>query len=641
MKIRYILLALVAVVAMQSQGKGKNVLMTVGNTDISVSEFEYLYQKSVKQQVTPESLSDYLQRYILYKRKVLDAEAAGIDTTQAFIKELGGYKADLMKPYMADDELVDKMAREQYAHMQEGVEMSMIALPVGKTDEEKTKNRNLIDSIYGALQGGASFEELAKQHSAERNSAAKGGLVGYMTAGKIPLPIETALYTLPEGQFSQVIPTPGAYYIIKPGKRRASMGQVHVAHILKLFPKNATAEQKKQTMDFMLGIHDRLLKGEDFAKLAKENSEDGSAREGGMLPWFGAGQMVPEFEEVSFALKDGDISMPFETRYGVHVVKKYESKGIGSFEDNEKAIKEMMNRDGRMDSARASKLAQVKQQLKYVQVADLGEVVNRLEDEASGDAATVQQSLSTCDEVAFKIGKESVKVCDLFEKVDAGARNSTSKQYATRIVSAMKAKESEMLFDRYLTNNEDYQNLYNEYRDGLMLFEMSTRRVWGVASNDKKQLEDYFLANRDKYKWDTPRFKGYLLIATNDSVNALAKKMIEETGMDNMESLASKVRKTLKDNARIEKVLAKKGENAILDELAFGGKPADKSKIKFKIASIVKGGVIDQPQESLDVNTQVVSDFQDKLEEAWIKELEAKYPAKVNEKMLKKVKEVK
>jgi peptidyl-prolyl cis-trans isomerase SurA len=189
---------------------------------------------------------------------------------------------------------------------------------------------------------------------------------------------------------------------------------------------------------------------------------------------------------------------------------------------------------------------------------------------------------------------------------------------------------------RELVNiNPEYRNLLNEYRDGMLLFEISNRRVWKAAGKDTVGLEQYFAANRGKYTWDEPHFKGIILSAKSDSVLNLVKADIMKFGAD---TLTDALHNKYGNDIRMERMVVKQGENNLADYLAFhvGEKPDRKGFPEFMI---LQGGVINQPQEMADVRGAVTSDYQDVLEQNWKQELAKKYPAKINKKVLKKVKQ--
>jgi len=179
-----------------------------------------------------------------------------------------------------------------------------------------------------------------------------------------------------------------------------------------------------------------------------------------------------------------------------------------------------------------------------------------------------------------------------------------------------------------------FRNLVNEYRDGCLLYEISNRRIWKAAGKDTLGLEQYFNENRAKYTWDEPRFKGIILSAKNDTILNAVKADIPKFGAD---TLTQALHNKYGADIRMERMVVKKGENNLADYLAFktGVKPTRKGYPEFMI---LEGKIINAPEALSDVRGAVTSDYQDVLEQRWLQELDAKYPVKVNKKVLKQVK---
>ena len=261
--------------------------------------------------------------------------------------------------------------------------------------------------------------------------------------------------------------------------------------------------------------------------------------------------------------------------------------------------------------------------------------------EANGkyDSTFVAQNIKGNKMPMFFYGeKESVPVMRLLSQINSKAvipLPSAAKDY---ILNRIDAVADAALMDYHarelVKNNPDYRNLLNEYRDGMLLFEISNRRVWKAAGKDSVALEQYFEQNRSRYNWSEPHFKGIILSAKNDTVLNLIKADLATMGAD---TLTDALHNKYGNDIRMERMVVKKGENPYADYLAFhvGDKPERKGFTEFMI---LEGGVINQPEEMADVRGAVTSDYQDVLEQQWKDELARKYPAKINKKVLKQVK---
>lgn len=615
------------------------VLMEVGNDKIGLSEFEYLYHKNSQQQLEKESLEDYLDRFIVYKLKVEEAKDAGIDTTAAFKKEFGTYRDELAAPYLQDSTVVEKLAKEAYERMQVEVDVAHIMLPaVPEYDTQKSVAR--LDSIKQCILNGEDFGELAMKFSIDRSVKYNKGHLGYLTVGRVPYSFEKAAFETPVGQMT-IVRTDFGMHLIKVLGQRPAQGDVLVEHILKLFPRSANDSVKAEVAAVMDSIYAVVTSGANFEEVATKESEDpGSATQGGKLPWFGTGRMVPEFEQVSFSLPKDSISKPFATQYGIHIVKKLDSRGVASYEDCKAGILRMMQRDERANMPREEKIKQLKQEFELKENPQFMTLVEK-EVMAYGnyDSTLVDRLQNAVDCVAFSYAGKDVSSKEVL--ADLNPALPVGKEVIMVYISDVLRKvedqkvienEKELLGGKY----PDYRNLVNEYYDGMMLFEISNRNVWDKANRDVEGVEAFFNEHRGDYVWTEPRFKGYLIYTANDSLANEIKNMIKVTGRD---SLFQTLRKHFKRDIRIERMLVKKGENAAVDELRFGGKDAA-LKGKLPVFFEFEGKMIDQPEEASDVKGQVTADYQAELEKQWVAQLREKYKVKVNKKVLKKVKQI-
>ena len=632
-------LILAATGMVQAKNDADQVLMTINGKPITLGEFEYLYHKNNSQQLNAQSIDDYLQMFITYKQKVAEAEAEGIDSTQAFQTEFESYRTDLAEPYMTSKEVEDSLVNDVYNRMKEEVDVShiMMAIRGPQIDPETQKTR--LDSIRTAILNGSDFETLARKFSIDRSVVNNGGRMGYISATKFPYTFEEAAYNTPVGEISPVFETPFGYHIVKVNGRRPAQGQVLVEHILKLTQglPPAEAAAKKAQIDSIATL---LANGADFEDLARRESEDpGTKRDGGKLKWFGTGMMVPEFEAASFALKNGETSAPIKTAYGYHIIRKLDSKGVESLATMTPVIKNALAQDERGLMPRRRKLAEL--QKKYngtLNTANIDAVCAEIIASSNGLDSIMEAKYIVSDLPVAAIGKKEIPVSEI---ITAAANMQGIPQQQAEAFKALAARSlDEALLEterqNLAANNPEYRNLLNEYRDGMLLFEISDRNVWTRAKQDKEGLENYFRTHRDKYRWDKPRYKGYVVFATSDSVMNAAKEFL---GTHNVasDSLTTTLRKQFGKDIKIEKVIAAQGENEITDYLGFGG-PKPESKGKWAYYFPFRDKVLDEPQEAADVRGIVTGDYQNMLEDEWVAKLKGKYPAKVNKKVLKKAK---
>ena len=638
MKVKLLISSLLLGTAILSIAKGDPVLMTINGKDIKLSEFEYLYHKNNQQQIEKETLEQYVDRFVLYKQKVADAEAAGIDTTSLFIKEFEGYQKDLAAPYITEDTTYRwQFIQEAYDRYKQQIDIDHFMLPVGSAAETMA-NMNRMDSIRNCVLNGEKWEDLVDKYSSDPSKTRNHGHYGFISSLMFPYDFENVAYGTPVGEVSKPFATKYGVHMIRVNGKR-DREDVHVKHILKLFPHGATDEQKAACKAQMDSIYALLQAGADFEELAKKESQDGSANRGGDLGWFGRGRMVPPFEKVAFELADGAISEPFATQYGYHIIKKV-AHGIQPLSQLRPAIENSFKHDDRDKLIQERRLSDWKAKYNYsVNPEAIDYITNALNAAGKFDSAFVAQTIKGCKLPLMTYGNnESLPVMSLLPQLNNKAvftNLSAAKDYLmSRIDNMADAALQDYNANELVKSNPEYRNLLNEYRDGMLLFEISNRRVWKAAGKDTAGLEKYFAENRGKYNWDEPHFKGIILSAKNDTILNMVKADMATMASD---TLTDALHEKYGSDIRMERMVVKQGENALADYLAFhvGEKPERKG---YSECMILEGGVISQPQEMSDVRGAVTSDYQDVLEQLWKKELAKKYPAKINKKVLKQVK---
>lgn len=613
------------------------VLMTVNGKDVHLSEFEYLYHKNNAQQVAPQSLDEYLQMFIDYKLKVADAEAAGIDTTAAFVTEFTQFRNELSEPYMQDQAALDSLVEQTYDHMANDVYVSHIMV--------RSADAAALDSLRTAiLQGRTTFEDVAREYSIDRPSAERGGLMGWVIANRYPWAFEEAAYATAPGDISPILDSGFGYHIIRVEERVPAHGEVIVDHIL-LQTRNANdsvVARQKELIDslYTVAVADN---GATFGELAMRFSQDpGSAQRGGRLDWFGPGAMVEPFDSIAFAMPVGAVSEPFETAFGWHIIHKIDARVPGSLEESRDGIIRVFGNDERGGLPRRKFMIDMINKYNGQQFLENDQKVAELADQLGGVYdSTMVASLMTCKIPLYSINGVKYSVADVMPTVPMAAlRGGENIAPHIRKYAALQLGERALDLARadLMITNPDYRNLVNEYRDGILLFEISNRNVWQRAADNKDELEAYFAANRDKYTWPAPKFKSYVIFADNDSILneavALASTLPEDVA-------PATVTQTLRDkfgrSVKVERVIAAKGENAITDFLGFGGPKPSSDNSRWPSYAAFRGRIIESPEESTDVRGLVVADFQAALERDWVQQLRNKYKVKVNRKVLNQV----
>lgn len=630
----HVLTAVLAMAACCSSFAADNdpVLMTVDGHDIHVSEFQYLYNKNSTQQTQPQTLDEYLQMFIDYKLKVADAEHAGIDTLESFQKEYLGYKRELSAPYLRDNSVEEQLIQEAYDRRRTDVRVSHIMLPLTPA------GYTLADSILTEIRGGRlTFEDAAKNYSIDTGSKNKGGMMGYVTPDRFPYAFEKAAYDTPVGQISDIVNSGMGWHIIRVEESTPTRGEVLCEHIL-LLTRGMDAEAEAAVHERIDSIYAVALldNGASFKDMARRLSQDpGTARNGGALPWFGAGKMVAEFDSAAFATPVGTVGPPFRTRFGYHIIHKLDQRGLASYDELHDQILGAMSDDERADMPMNAMVERIKaDKHAKIDAKALKKVRKIIEQNGGYDSTAIAKLSAENLTIATYDGGEPIRLSAVMPMVPRTL--STDVDNAVNDISgaaerALRQAVLDQYRDELAQTNVDYRNLLNEYRDGMLLYEISSRNVWDKAARDTTGLENYFHANIDRYKWDKPKFKSFIIFASSDSLLNEALQYAPTLSTDNAQGFAAAMREHFGTGVKVERVIAAQGENPITDYLAFGGdKPAADARSRWSAYAAYNGRIIDAPEEAVDVRGAAVTDYQSELNDRWVHQLRAKYPVTVN-----------
>lgn len=349
-KIRFILPLVVIALLCGLNGHAQNkdaTVLTIDNEAVTVEEFENIFRKNNRDSIiTPAALDEYMELFINFKLKVKAARELGMDTVAKFRNELAGYRAQLARPYLTDGDKLDELVAEAYKNMQKDVKARhiLVKCEANATPEDTLRAFTKAMSLYTRIAAGEDFETIARENSDDPSAKQNGGDLGYFTAFQMVYPFEEAAYGAKIGEVVRPVRTRYGYHIIEVEDMRPARGEIRVAHIMVKEKKEDGGA--KNAEDKINEIYSELQKGASFEELAAKYSEDGSsAKKGGELPFFGPNKMVPEFEEASFALKnDNELSKPFKTSYGWHIVKRLELKPVAAFEQVERDSKQSIER---------------------------------------------------------------------------------------------------------------------------------------------------------------------------------------------------------------------------------------------------------------------------------------------------------
>ena len=616
-------------------------IFSYGDEMVYSDEFLRVFNKNNKDdhQPTKEEIEEYLELYTKFKLKVAEAYDRKMDTIPQFIKELAGYRKQLAMPYLTDKSVTERLIKEAYDRSLMEVNASHLLIACNK-DASPTDTAIAYNKILGlrsrVVDNNEDFAKLAEQYSEDPSAKTNKGSLGYFTAFQMIYPFENAAFNTEIGSVSMPIRTQFGYHLVAVKDKRKSMGDVKVAHIMMKFYNDGEVDSVKAKMD---AVYAKLQKGEEWNKVVEEFSDDFNTNsKGGELNWFNrtTSNIPTEFKDVAYELKaDGDYSKPIKTKYGWHILKRVSTRDLPTFEESRDLIKRKVERDSRSEINKEAVIERIKKENRYTEVKGLDAVKDKLK--PSLVQGIVDRPEVTGD-VLFTIADRKYTDKSFYDFLDktVGKTIKTLDQiiveyYKHFVRDANLEYEEEILEKKY----PEFKYIMQEYKDGILLFELTDQEVWSKAVSDSVGLETFYAKNIQNYKWKERA--DAIIFSCKDAKTAkkamkLAKKGMSSTDIINKCNQKDALAITT-ENKKFEK-----GSNALLDKIdwktgvyALG---AENDRTKF----VQIKEILPPMEKPLENNLgQATSDYQNYLEQIWIESLKKKFPLEIyhnNVKML-------
>jgi peptidyl-prolyl cis-trans isomerase SurA len=621
------------------QKQNTDVLFTVENTPITTTEFIRVYNKNLDlvKDESQKDIDNYLELYINYKLKLKEARRLKLDEEPTYQREFESYKKQLLKNYISDAEVTDELIREAYDRLSYDINASHILVRIDATEKDTTIAYNQI-SQYRKRALDEGFDNVrALVHDGQQ---IYGEELGYFSAFKMVYDFETVAYETSVGEISQPFRTQFGYHIVNVKDKRPSRGEVTVAHImvsLNQTDKDIDPEQRINE------IYRKFQQGESFESLAKQFSDDkSSANKGGALMPFKGGQLsAVEFEDVAFSLTEkNEVSKPFKTQFGWHIVKLIDKKPLESFDELKPEIQNRIQRDSRsklINEALVKKL-KAKYQIKtYPEIKSYFQSI--LSSEFFNRTWRIPENLK--EGVALKIDSITYTNKDFAKFLETSQKNYFGKNTGFDFIVETEYKNFvnntiTTYHETYLEyTNEEYAAILAEYRDGLLLFDLMEKEVWNKAAKDSVGLENYYNKNKAKYIWNDRIDMVMASSAGKGDVEQVQKMLNQGMALDDINTQM---------NSNNQKIIFTKGiyqkDSDILPvDLEFNQGVSKIYNHNDAYHVVLINEVIPSTMQSLEeARGKVVNDYQNEIETVWIEELKSRFPVEVNENVLKKVK---
>ena len=610
-------------------------IFTYGKESVTVQEFLKAYRKNNVGVKSEKAFRDYLDLYIASRLKIAEAKRRGYDTLPQLVSDLENLRQQIMPSYVNDKESINKLVNEALTRSQKDLHIAHIFI----SNADSVAGRKRLDIVLDKLKT-SNFSEVAKEFSEDPSAKTNGGDIGWITAFTLPYELENLAYSTPAGKTSTVYTSKAGYHIFKNIGERNAVGRMKAAEILLAFPPDANDQLKQHSKQLADSLYNRLIKADDFGKLASEFSNDVvSAANNGQMMDFGIGQYEPEFENVAFSLaKDGDFSKPFLTSHGYHIIKRL-SKISPPDKNDEKAmqlLRERVEQSDRMNSTKTALVQKILKQASYKKMPFNTTELWSYSDSVLNFKMPAAPLHVGNKSVLFTIGNKEVTATDwtnyaqTFRYKPDGSGIKPYPLLWNEFVDATATDYYQKHLEEY---NPDFRQQINEFSDGNLFFEIMQRQVWGPAQTDSTALVSYFEKHKAKYYWN--KSADAIIFYANDA--ASAKSFYDELKKSpgNWRTLITDMsEKIAADSSRFEWSQIPNPSKIMLRPGMITTPIINKTDNTASFAYVIKLYTKPEARNFNEAKGLVINDYQNEIEKQWLAKLKKDYPVTINQKVV-------
>ena len=636
-----------------AQNSTKEVLFTIDNKPYYTDEFARVYKKNLDlvKDESQKDLNQYLELFVGYKLKINKAYKLGLQDGSAYQNELKSYRTQLSKNYTSDSKVTKELVEEGYNRFLKEIKAAHILFTVDENaaPEDTLKAYNQALDIRKRAIDGEDFGKLATEFSQDPSAKDNKGDLGYFTAFRMVYAFETGAYKTPKGSISNPIRTRFGYHLIKVEDIRENRGDVIVAHIMIMNPPETSenkddADKGKNTIQ---DIYKKLQQGEKFEDLAKQFSEDkSSSSKGGVLNRFGSGQLSSEeFENVAFNLtKENPVSEPFKSQYGWHIVKLIDKFSVKTIDEMRTDLESKVSKDDRSRLITASMNVKLRKKYSIKRDDKFYGTISKLVTEnfyegkweIPADLKSYNKNLVTIN------SSKSLTGAAFLSYVNDQQKSKNTLKPLSKLINKFYESYLDQELSKYYDDNlenefPEFSAVMDEYRDGLLLFDLMEKEIWTKSKTDTLGLKSFYDKNLKNYQWKN-RLDVTILSSTKADVIKKAEKYLKND--KTVDFIKEKL--NVKDGAVniMSKVgVFEEGNEALPKNLLFETGISDIVKegeyyFVTKATKTIPAG----PKELNECKGKVINDFQQYLEENWVNSLKTEFKVEVNQAVFESVK---
>ncbi len=649
MKLKQLLLGflIVATCVSKAQDTPKKVLFTINETPYYTDEFKRVYNKNIDlvKDESQKDLNQYLNLYVGYKLKINKAHKLGLQDNPKYINELNSYRTQLAKNYLTDVKVTNELVREAYDRSLKEINGSHILFLVDENaaPADTLKAYNKAISVRKKIVAGEDFGSLAMQYSEDPSAKENKGALGYFSVFRMVYPFESGAYKTEVGKVSQPIRTRFGYHLIKVNSVRDNRGEVSVSHIMLMKSEDKEANEKNRLR--IQELYKKLQQGESFEELAKQFSEDkSSGASGGRMTTFASGELSSEeFENTAFGLtKEAPLSTPIETNFGFHIIKLNEKFAVKPFEAMEEDLQSKVSRDERSRLIQNSVTERLRKNYKITTDKKVYAAIEKAFTPEFYKGLWTSDAVKTpFNENLLTINNTKSSGRDFLNFIQKSQRTALEIQPLSKMVSVMYEEFTDAELNNYYNGNlenefPEFANVMNEYRDGLLLFDLMEKEIWEKSKTDTLGLQAFYDANKQKYPWNK-RYDILVVSSTKQEYIKKAEKLLKKG------KSAAEIKEVLNSEKEIEVIekegLFEEGSTVLPKNLQDKkGVTSISKEGKYYYVSRIKN-ILPAGQKTFEeCEGKVINDYQQYLEENWVSDLKKEFTIKINQAAFEEVK---
>jgi len=636
-------LLVVVLVVQAAFSQTNDVLLSVDGDEVTASEFIRVYNKNLDL-VTDDSqknVDGYLNLFIDYQLKLKEAKRLKLHEETKYLNEFTKYKRQLSQKYLNDNKVTEQLINEAYERGTYDIKVRHALVRLDENTNDTINAYNKISKLREAILKDGYDNAKEKMHNGKTVFLEN---LGYISVFRTVYDFESAAFNSPVGEVSMPFRTQFGYHIVNVEEKIPTKGYITTAHIMVAHKqKDSTVNSEQRIKE----IYKKLQQGEDFESLVKQFSDDKSTiSQGGKFTPFRRGQLnADNFESAAFALKaDGDLSEPIKTKYGWHIIKRLDLAPIKALKDMKPELERLVKKDSRSKLINEAMVSKLKKAYNISFNESAKPYFTSILDKTYFLSTWQKPETFKKDDIIFTINTKNFTYGEFLRHLQAAA----NRFYRGKDIplTAVVNKEFDRFFetsilqyrkDNLENENQEYATILNEYRDGLLLFDLMEKEIWNKASKDSVGLQTFYETNKANYIWDK-RIDVVIASSADKSTTKAALKMMKKKS--DIDAIGNALNTADKQN-----IIFTKGTFNLTDSKLPANLNVKKSLSKiykhndaFHVISI--RDILPSKQKTLkEARGTILADYQNEIETSWLKELRTKFKVDVNQDVLAKVKQ--